>query len=222
LAGHLLECSADDLEIKGTDVCVKGASGLKVTLAQVAKASIGAAGYYLLGGLAPGLEATEQVIRNEMTYANGTAVATVEVDIETGATAVLDLVIGHDCGRVINPLIVEGQIVGALVHGLGNSLFERMIFNEDGQPLTTTLADYLLPTMAVVPNIHIIHLESPTSLNPLGVKGVGEAGVIPTAAAIVGAIEDALQPFGITISHAPVSPAEIAAMISARRAVAAA
>lgn len=102
VAGHLLECSPADLEIEGTDACLKGASGLKVTLAQVAKASIGTAGFYLPGGLAPGLEATEQVILNNMTYSNGAAVATVEVDIETGATKVLDIVFGHDCGRAIN------------------------------------------------------------------------------------------------------------------------
>ncbi len=215
VAGHLLECSPNDLEIEGSDVRLKGASGLRVSLAQVAKASVGIAGFYLPGGLSPGLEATEHVILNDMVYSNGTAVATVVVDIETGATTVLDFVIGHDCGRIINPVIVEGQVMGGLVHGLGNALFERMIFDEAGQPMTTTLADYLLPTMSVVPNMRVVHLELPTSLNPLGAKGVGEAGVLPAAAAIVSAIENALQPFAIRIAHAPVAPHDIVAMIAA-------
>jgi len=222
LAGHMLECSPDDLEITGNEVRLKGASGLKLTFAQIARASIGTAGAYLVGGLSPGLEATEHVILNDMTYSNGTAVATVEVDVETGATTVLDLVLAHDCGRAINPTIVEGQLMGGLVHGVGNALFECMIFNADGQPLTNTLADYLLPTASVVPNMRLLHLESPTPLNPLGAKGVGEAGVIPTIAAIISAIEDALAPFEVRISHAPVTPGDLAAMIAAKSAAASA
>jgi carbon-monoxide dehydrogenase large subunit len=104
--------------------------------------------------------------------------------------------------------------MGGFAHGLGNALFERMIFNEQAEPLTTTFADYLLPTLDVVPPVRLLHLESPTPLNPLGAKGVGEAGVLPTAAAIVSAIEDALEPFGIRMSHAPVSPQDIASRVA--------
>ena len=218
IAGQMLECDSSDLEIAGREVRLKGAGEIKVTLAKVAKASLGTTGFYLPQGIAsPGLEVTEHVIINDMTYSNGSAVATVEVDIETGETTVLDFVISHDCGRAINPTLVEGQIMGGFAHGLGNALFERMIFNEDGEPLTTTLADYLLPTLDVVPWPHLIHVESPTSLNPLGAKGVGEAGVLPTAAAIVSAIEDALQPLGIRISHAPVQPQDLLEKIAKAR-----
>lgn len=217
VAGHLLECAPEDLAIERDEVRLKGARDLKVTLAQVAKASIGTAGAYLPGGLTPGLEASEQVILDAMTYSNGTAIATVEVDVETGAIKVLELVIGHDCGRVIDRTIVEGQLVGGIVHGLGNALLERMIFSTDGQPQTTTLADYLLPSADVVPKLGIVHLESPTSLNPLGVKGVGEAGVLPVAAAVISAVEDALRLFDVRITHAPVSPDEIFAVIATGR-----
>jgi aerobic carbon-monoxide dehydrogenase large subunit len=218
IAGQILECDLGDLEIEGRDVYLKGAREIKVTLGEIAKVSLGTTGFYLPRGIrSPGLEVTEQVILNDMTYANGSAVATVEVDIETGEAAVLDFIISHDCGRAINPTLVEGQIMGGFAHGLGNALFERMIFNEAGQPLTTTLADYLLPTLDVVPSVRLIHVESPTPLNPLGVKGVGEAGVLPTAGAIVSAIEDALRPFGIHISHAPVRPQDLLEKIAEAR-----
>src|SRR5262249_33742220 len=141
----------------------------------------------------------EQFIVNEMTYANGTAVAVVEVDPDTGGVAVLDFVMAHDCGRVINPMIVDGQIVGGIAHGIGNALFERMVYDDAGMPLTTTLAEYLLPTSPEVPAIRLLHTESPTGLNPIGAKGVGETGVIPVGAAIAGAIEDALSEFAVRI-----------------------
>jgi carbon-monoxide dehydrogenase large subunit len=218
IAGQILECDPGDLEIEGRDVYLKGAREIKVTLGEVAKVSLGTAGFYLPRGIrSPGLEVTEQVILNDMTYSNGSAIATVEVDIETGEAAVLDFIISHDCGRAINPTLVEGQIMGGFAHGLGNALFERMIFNEAGEPLTTTLADYLLPTLDVVPSVRLIHVESPTPLNPLGVKGVGEAGVLPAAGAIVSAIEDALRPFGIHISHAPVRPQDLLEKIAEAR-----
>jgi aerobic carbon-monoxide dehydrogenase large subunit len=215
IAAQMLECDPGDLDIDGRDVCLKGAGEIKVTLADVAKASLGTTGFYLPRGIAsPGLEVTEHVILNDMTYSNGSAVATVEVDIETGETTVIDFVICHDCGRAINPTLVEGQVMGGFAHGLGNALFERMIFNEGGEPLTTTLADYLLPALDAVPSLRLIHVESPTPLNPLGAKGVGEAGVLPTAAAIVSAIEDALQPFGIHLAHAPVRPQDLLGKIA--------
>jgi carbon-monoxide dehydrogenase large subunit len=215
IAGHMLEASPEDLEIVGTEIRLKGAAGLKVTLAQVAKASLGVAGNYLVGGLPPGLEAAEQFIVNEMTYANGTAVAVVEVDPDTGGVAVREFVMAHDCGRAINPMIVEGQIMGGVVHGIGNALFERMIYDDRGTPLTTTFAEYMLPTSSEIPQMRFFHDESPTSLNPIGVKGVGETGVVPVAAAIAGAIEDALLEFNVHIDHMPVGPAELMGKIAA-------
>ena len=215
IAGLMLEVSPEDLEIDGGNIRLKGAAGLKVSLGQVAKASQGIAGNCLLGGLPPGMEATEQFVVNEMTYANGTAIAVVEVDPDTGGVTPLEFVMAHDCGRVINPMIVEGQIMGGIAHGIGNALFERMIYDDSGTPLTTTLADYLLPSSSEIPPMRLLHNESPTKLNPIGVKGVGETGVIPVAAAIAGAIEDALSEFNVRIDHMPVSPAELVAKIAA-------
>jgi carbon-monoxide dehydrogenase large subunit len=216
VAGHLLEAAVEDLEIAGNAVHVKGAPGLEASFADIARATMGTPGYYLPGGVAPGMEATEHVVIDDMTYANGSAVAEVEVDPETGAVDVRRFVFVHDCGRAIHPMIVEGQIVGGIAHAIGNALYEWMKFDRDGQPLTTTLADYLLITATEMPRIELAHHESPTPLNPLGIKGVGETGTLPTAAAIVSAIEDALAPFDLRLAQAPVTPAEIVAMISAR------
>ncbi len=213
VASHLLEAAPSDLDIEGAEIRVKGAAALKVTFAEIARATMGTPGFYLPGG-AVGMEATEHVVIDAMSYANGTAVAEVEVDAETGSVVLRNLVIAHDCGRVIHPQIVEGQILGGAAHGIGNTLFERMEFDADAQPLTTTLADYLLVTATELPMITLVHQENPTPLNPLGIKGVGEAGTLPTAAAIISAIEDALSPFGVRLAQTPVSPAEILAKIA--------
>ena len=152
-----------------------------------------------------------------MTYANGTAVVEVAVDIETGGVVIDNFVLVHDCGRVINPVIVEGQMVGGAVHGIGNALYEWMGFDDNAQPTTATLAEYLLITAPEAPRIEVVHHESPSPLNPLGVKGVGECGVVPAAAAIVSAIENALSPFGVSIAQTPIRPPEIVALIAEAR-----
>jgi aerobic carbon-monoxide dehydrogenase large subunit len=218
VASHLLEAAPGDLDIAGAEIHVKGAPELKVTLADVARATMGTPGFYLPGG-AVGMEATEHVVIDAMSYANGTAVAEVEADPETGFVALRNLVIAHDCGRVIHPQIVEGQILGGAAHGIGNTLFERLEFDADAQPLTTTLADYLLVTATELPMITLVHQEHPTPLNPLGIKGVGEAGTLPTAAAIISAIEDALSPFGVRLAQTPVSPAELVAKVAEAKGV---
>ncbi len=217
VAAHLLEVDPGDLEIAGRHVHLKGAAGLKIGLSEVAKASIGVAGAYLPAGLPPGMEATEAFIVNEMAYGSGTAVAIVEVDVETGGVTILDYVLAHDCGQVVNPMLVDGQVVGGIVHGIGNALFERMHFDRSGQPLTTTLAEYLLPTSTDVPGPRLVHHCSPSPLNPIGVKGVGESGVLPAAAAIIGAIEHALGDFAVRIRRTPIAPAEIVELIRGAR-----
>jgi aerobic carbon-monoxide dehydrogenase large subunit len=213
VAGHLLEAAPGDLDITGPYVHLKGAAELKVGLGEIARASLGVAGAYLPAGLPPGMEASEAFVVNEMAYSNGTAVATVEVDVETGGVKILDYIMAHDCGQVINPAIVDGQVAGGIVHGIGNALLERMHFDSSAQPLTTTLAEYLLPTSMDIPEIRIVHHCSPSPLNPLGVKGVGESGVLPTAAAIIGAVENALSEFGVKISCAPIAPSDIVDLI---------
>ncbi len=217
-ASHLLEADAGDLEIEGDRVIVKGAPELKVTLAKVAKAMAGSAGFRLPGGLAPGLDATESVVIDPMTYSNASVCAEVEIDIATGRTQVTRVMFVHDAGRQINPTLVEGQIVGGIVHGIGNALHEHMAYSAEGDPLTVTLADYTLMLAGMVPAIELGHRESPTPLNPLGVKGVGESGVLPMAAAIASAIEDALAEFDVRITRVPVMPGDIVAMIGKAKA----
>ena len=133
----------------------------------------------------------------------------------TGAVRLLRYVVVHDCGRMINPMMVEGQVIGGVVHGIGATLFEWMRYDEDGQPLSVTYADYLLPTSDVVPRIEIHHMESPTPLNPLGVKGAAESGTIGAPSVIASAIEDALRPFDVRISDLPITPPRLCALIRA-------
>ena len=130
---------------------------------------------------------------------------------------VSDIGLERDVGNVGNPLIVDGQIQGGVAHGIGMTLYERMRFDETGQPLTVTYADYLLPTSDCVPSIEIHHMESPTPLNPLGVKGAAESGTIGAPPAIVSAIEDALRPLEVRITDLPVTPDRLRALLSAAR-----
>jgi carbon-monoxide dehydrogenase large subunit len=123
----------------------------------------------------------------------------------------------QDAGRLVNPMIVDGQVHGGVAHGIGNAIFEWMGYDEAGQPITTTFADYLLPTAADVPKLQTLYKESPSPHNPLGVKGVGEVGVIPAAAAIISAIEDALSPFGVRIAQMPITPPRLAELIARAR-----
>ena len=123
----------------------------------------------------------------------------------------------HDCGHVINPMVVEGQVVGGVAHGVGNALFERMVYDDNAQPLYVNFGEYLLPLATDVPRVELLHMETPSPLNPLGVKGAGEGGTIPAIAAIIAAVENALAPFGVKIAEAPISPSRIVELICNRR-----
>jgi carbon-monoxide dehydrogenase large subunit len=214
-AAHLLEASVDDLELAVGAVRVRGVPGHRKTLTEIARSLAGAAGFSLPGGLAPGLAAEVDFLTPGLCYTNGTHVAEVEVDADTGAVRITRYVVVHDCGTMINPMMVEGQITGGVVHGVGMTLFENMRYDENAQPLTATFADYLLPTSDVVPRIEIHHMESPTPLNPLGVKGAAESGTIGAPAAIVSAIDDALRLFNVRVRDLPVTPARLRALIRA-------
>jgi carbon-monoxide dehydrogenase large subunit len=218
VAAHMLKRSPAELEFEGGAVQVRASPKLRVSLAEIARAVAGTPGYTLPPGVTPGMEATENFGRDEMTYANGGAAAEVEVDIETGAVDIKRIFLAHDCGREINPMVVEGQIVGGVAHAVGNAFYEHMVFDENCQPVTANFADYLMVTSTEVPPIHVLSMESPTPHNPLGTKGVGECGVLPTAAAIMSAVEDALSPFGVRITRTPMSPADLVALITAARA----
>lgn len=214
-AATMLEVAPGDLELADGWVRVTGVPEMKRSLGEVAMALGGVPGFALPGGLSPGLAAAVDYEPAGLTYTNGTHVVEAEVDIETGGVRLTRYIVVHDCGRMINPMMVEGQVLGGVVHGIGATLFEWMRYDEAGQPLTVTYADYLLPTADVVPRIEIHHMESPTPLNPLGVKGAAESGTIGAPSAIVAAVEDALRPLGVRISELPLTPARLTAMIRA-------
>ncbi len=163
-ASYLLECAPDDLDIVGTEIRVKG-TDRKIGLGEVARTLEGIAGFKLPGDLDPGLEATEQVIVHDMAFSSGSAVAEVEVDIETGQVHVTNFLLAHDCGTMINPMLVDGQVIGGIAHGISNALFEWMGFDENAQPLTNNYGEYLLVTATEMPPIEIMHRQSPSPLN---------------------------------------------------------
>jgi carbon-monoxide dehydrogenase large subunit len=213
LASHVLEAAEHDLELIDGEVRVVGAPGLSVKLAELSRILKGAPGYGYPPGIEPGLEANVNWRTDALAYANTCHAAEVEVDIETGGVRVVNYVAMQDSGILINPMLVEGQVQGGIAHGLGNALLEWMGYDETGQPVATTFADYLLPGAPEVPVITALFKQTPSPLNPLGAKGAGEVSTIPAAAAIIGAIEDALQPFGVRIAQTPIPPAKLVELI---------
>jgi CO/xanthine dehydrogenase Mo-binding subunit len=154
----------------------------------------------------PGLEGTDYFSPMQATFANGMHAVVVETDPDTAEIHVLRYCVVHDCGPLINPLIVEGQVHGGVAQGVGGALYERMAYDENGQLLNASFMDFLMPYASEIPTIEIDHLETRSPLNPLGIKGAGEAGVIPSAAVFASAIEDAE---GFVISAMPISPSEL-------------
>ena len=212
VASQVLEAQEADLVLEGGFVKVSG-TDRQVSLGQLALMLHGNFGQSLPAGIAPGLSATAFYEARQTTFANGTNLCEVEVDIETGAVKILRYVVAHDCGTLINPMLVDGQIRGGVVHGIGNALFERMIYDENGQPQTTNYGEYLLPLATEMPRIEIVHMESPSPRNPIGVKGAGEGGTIPAAACVISAIEDALSPFHVRLGSHPLSPQDLVELI---------
>lgn len=206
LAAQRLEASPEDIVLTNGTAMVVGQPGTEIPLSDLAAGLQPKLGASLPEGQQqPGL-AVERVLPFEgLAYAYGTHVAEVEVDPETGHVKVVNYVVVHDCGTLINPMIVDGQIDGGVAHGLGNALMERIQYSEDGQPLTTSFMDYRLMTAADMPPLTKIHTETPSPTNPLGAKGAGEGGTIPAAAAVASAIEHALQGTGVSVNHHPVS-----------------
>lgn len=206
IASHLLEAAEEDLDLADGRVFVKGVPDMAKSLGEIAAFANGMPGFSMPAGITVGLQDTSYFTPERSTYANGCHVAVVEVDIETGGVTILRYVTAHDCGTIINTMMVEGQVAGGVAHGIGNALFEWMRYDDEGQPLTVNFGEYLLPLATETPRIEQVHMESPTPLNPLGVKGAGEGGTIPAAAAIASAVEDALSPFGVTIAQVPMTP----------------
>jgi carbon-monoxide dehydrogenase large subunit len=214
-AAALLEAAPDDIEIDDGRAFVTGSPGSAVDLARVVQASIPT--FAKPGVAPPDFEASAYHHVPTVTYASAVHVAQVEVDVASGRVTLLRYIVAHDCGRVINPIIVEGQVHGGVAQGVGGGLFEEMVYDETGQLLTGSLMDYAVPKADDLPLIETVHLECPSPRNPLGVKGLGEGGAISPPAAIANAVEDALAPFGVRVTETPVSAARIAALLQAAR-----
>ncbi|GAC1349758.1 MAG: xanthine dehydrogenase family protein molybdopterin-binding subunit [Ktedonobacteraceae bacterium] len=240
VAADLFEAAAEDIELADGKVFVKDAPHRSLTLGQVAISanplryaygenarklmSMKLAGPRPGPALppergAPGLEATEFYSPLHASFASGVHGAIIEVDPTTGMVSFLKYAAVHDCGRVINPMVVEGQVHGGVAQGIGGAFFERLVYNEDGQLINASFMDYLLPTAAEVPSIEVDHVETPSPLSPLGMKGAGEAGVIPVAALFASAIDDALSAFGVRVREMPLHPCRLYELLEETRIV---
>jgi carbon-monoxide dehydrogenase large subunit len=211
-AAALLEASAQDLDVEGGRVFVRGSGDRGLTFPAIMQAGLPT--FAGPGRGEPVFEASSYASVPTVTFAHAVHVAVVEVDPETGAVKLIRYVVAHDCGRVVNPMLVDGQIHGGVAQGIGGGLYEALRYDETGQLLTGTLMEYHMPAADEVPFIDTIHMESHSLRNPLGVKGVGEGGAISPPAAIANAVEDALLPFGIKITMAPVTPSLIRSLLS--------
>ena len=205
LAGEKLEAAEEDLELIDGRVRVKGVPQTSISLGQLAADANPMRGG-VKPGTEPGLEATEYFGPERGTTASGVHAMIVKVDPETFLVEIERYVVVHDCGKVINPLIVEGQIQGGVAQGIGNSFYEQLHFDDNGALLNASLMDYLLPTASDVPNIVSDHIETPSPLNPLGVKGAGEAGAIPVGALFAQAMDNAFRNIDLEVREIPLSP----------------
>jgi aerobic carbon-monoxide dehydrogenase large subunit len=216
IAAHRLEAAPEDIKLSQGTAYVTGTPSASISLADVAKLS-----YFqpdgLPPGLPPGLEATARYQAvTRFNWANAAHISTCEVDIETGGIRLLRHIVSENCGAMINPSIVEGQIAGGTVQGIAGALFEHLAYDDAGNPLATTFMDYLVPTAADVPVIEYGHLDTPGP-GPGGYKGVGEGGVLGAVPAVINAVADALSPFGVTISQLPLSPAAVVDLVYGAR-----
>jgi len=227
VAAFVLEAAPEDLELVSGRVSVKGAPSRGISLAALSIASnpiryaYGAqaadlpailptrSGPPLPPGEEPGLEATRYFSPKHATFASGVHIAIIEVDVPTGMVKIRKYVVMHDCGKLVNPLIVEGQIYGGVAQGIGGSFYEHMDYDDNGQLLNANYMDFLIPYATEVPHIEVDHIETPSPINPLGIKGAGEAGCIPVPALMAAALEDALAPFGVEVDHMPLTPDDI-------------
>jgi carbon-monoxide dehydrogenase large subunit len=214
LAAHLLEANPDDLELGDGRVFIRGLPQRGLSFSELAHAAVPGWASKLPDGLEPGLEATFYFVPPTVTWANAVHVAVIEVDIQTGQIKLLDYVVSHDAGKLINPLFVEGQIHGGVAQGIGAAIYEEIAYDLSGQLLSGSFMNYLLPGSMEVPKIKTVHLESPSPLNPLGIKGLGEGGAIAPPAAIANALADALRSFGPQVNEIPLSPDRVLALLA--------
>jgi carbon-monoxide dehydrogenase large subunit len=216
IAAHQLEASPDDLEVADSTVSVRGTPSKALSFAELAgTAYLNAA--MLPPGLEPGLEASSRFAPpSPFTWSNAAHLCVCEVDVETGAVTLLRYIVSEDCGVMINPMVVEGQIAGGVAQGIGGALYEEMAYDDAGNPLATTFLDYLIPTAAEVPDIECGHIETAsTSLG--GYKGMGEGGAIASPAAVANAVNDALAVFGAAVTQFPITPTRVLEALAAAR-----
>ena len=216
IAAHRLEASPDDLEYADGSFRVRGTPTSSVAFGEIAFAAFTA--HDLPDGMEPNLEAHATYDPPNFTFPNGTHIAVVEVDTETGAVDVIDYAAVDDCGNQVNPLIVEGQVHGGILQGAAQALYEDAVYTDDGQLATASLVDYLVPSAAEAPRYRLDSHVSPSPTNPMGVKGIGEAGTIAATPAVINAIVDALRPLGVTDVEMPASPQTVWRAIESARA----
>ena len=210
----LLNVDVADVDLAGRAVSVRWDRDRELSLEEIAKVvNVGRHGMSVDPSLPVAVETTSYFKPVRAVYSAGICAVIVDVDVETGIVELRRSILGHDCGVVLNPMIVDGQMYGAFAHGVGNALYEEAVYSDDGQPLSTSYLDYALPTAIEVPRPELFHVVSPSPLNPLGVKGAGEGGLIPVPGAVANAVEDALRPFWSRITRLPVTPARVIASI---------
>jgi carbon-monoxide dehydrogenase large subunit len=211
IAANMLECAPGDLELRNGSIGVVGVPGNEVTLGSVARASRPGWDHGRPPGVSAGLEETYYFEPPTVTWSYAAHAGIVEVDLNTGTISIDKYVVVHDCGVVVNPMLVEGQILGGTVQGLGGAMLEEFAYDGEGQLLTTTFADYLLPTASDIPHMELLHQHHPSPLNPFGVKGVGEGSAISPPVVIANAVSDALSPFKAEFNSTPIRPQQITA-----------
>jgi aerobic carbon-monoxide dehydrogenase large subunit len=209
IAAHLLEAPLDDLELVAGAIRVRGMPASSLTIAQLAQKAYFAP-TELPPDMEPGLEATYAYDPPPLTFSSGTHICRIEIDPETGALTIPRYTIVEDCGRMLNPRVVEGQLHGATAQGLGGALLEEVVYGANGQNLSATLLDYAIPTAALMPAFEVEHLERPDPNTPLGMKGMAEGGVMGASAAISNAVADALAPLGAVAGRQPFTAQRLA------------
>jgi carbon-monoxide dehydrogenase large subunit len=202
-----MDASPEDLEFEDGRIYVRGSPDRGMTFTEVVEEAY--RGNKLPPGEEPGLEAEAAFDPSNFTFPFGTCVAMVEIDMETGAVRLRRYVSVDDCGRVINPLLVEGQIHGGITQGVAQALWEEAIYDENGRLVTGSFMDYAMPTAAVLPRFELDRTETPSPANPLGAKGIGEAGTIAATPAVVNAVVDALRHLGIRHIDMPLKPERV-------------